>query len=265
MRQLIGLLFGVLLGVALCGCRSIRTVQQPTTPFAHRLVREQLVLHSDFPLPERHRLIDELAAQRELLSEKLHLAATDEPIHVFLFADDANYYDFLARRFPGFPSRRAIFVETDVQLAVYAHWGDHVAEDLRHEVCHGYLHAAVPHLPLWLDEGLAEYFEVGRGQHGVNRPHVELLHQQHAAGQWQPDLARLEGLTSAADMTQQDYAEAWAWVHFLLESGDDKSQLLTDYLANLQQGVSDRSLSARLAKRLASPELALVEHLESLR
>ncbi len=265
MRQQTWWTIWLILGVALGGCRSIRTVQKPMTPFEYRLVREQLVLHSDFPLPEQHRLIDEISAQRDRLSNKLELATTDEPIHVYLFAEDEAYYDFLAQRFPGFPPRRAIFVETDVQLAVYAHWGDHVAEDLRHEVCHGYLHAAVPRLPLWLDEGLAEYFEVGRGQHGVNRPHVELLHQQKTAGQWEPNMTRLEGLTSAADMTQQDYAEAWAWVHFLLESNDDKSKLLTDYLTALREGDTDASLSARLNKRLAGPELALVEYLESLR
>jgi hypothetical protein len=68
---------------------------------------------------------------------------------------------------PNLPRRRAFFVETDTRLSVYAYWGDRVAEDLRHEVVHGYLHAVVPHLPLWLDEGLAEYFEVPRGLSGL--------------------------------------------------------------------------------------------------
>ena len=56
------------------------------------------------------------------------------------------------KEFPDFPQRRAIFVETDAQLAVYAHWGPHVAEDLRHETAHGYLHSSTSHLPVWLDE-----------------------------------------------------------------------------------------------------------------
>ncbi|MGI9428128.1 MAG: hypothetical protein ACR2NM_05685, partial [Bythopirellula sp.] len=77
-------------------------------------------------------------------------------------------------------------------------------------------------------------------------------------------LQRLEQLTSGADMTQQDYAESWAWVHFLLESDVDKTQLLTDYLADLQHG-EGAPLSTHLKKRLARPELALSEHLNSLR
>ena len=253
-----------MLSVLLAGCQSWHLTKK-STPFQYRFVRGQLVLHSDFPLPEQHRLIEELALQRELLSEKLAVPPTDEPIHIYLFADETSYYDFLNLRFPGFPARRAIFVETDVELSVYAHWGDHVAEDLRHEVAHGYLHATVPNLPLWLDEGLAEYFEVGRGRGGVNRPHVDLLVSQANLANWQPDLARLERLTSAAEMTQQDYAEAWAWVHFLLESEDGKKNLLLDYLADLRQGAAGATLSSRIEKRLARPRLAMAEHVELLR
>lgn len=250
--------------LTLAGCQTFRTASRPA-PFQHKLAREQLVVHSEFPLTDELRLIDELAAHREWLTDKLQLATNDVPIHIYLFADDTAYYDFLELRFPGFPSRRAIFVETDAELSVYAHWGDHVAEDLRHEVSHGYLHAAVPNLPLWLDEGLAEYFEVGIARQGLNRMHVDFLHQQQATGEWQPDLTRLEQLASAADMTQADYAEAWAWVHFLLDSDDDKANVLTDYLADLLQGGAGTRLSTHLHKRLAGPELALAEHIEMLR
>jgi len=242
------------------GCQSIRKTTPPTL-FSHKLRREQIVVHSDFELTGHQRLVEELCGQRDLLAGKLGIPTTDMPIHVYLFADDASYHDFLDVRFPGFPQRRAIFVETDAELAVYAYWGDHVAEDLRHEVTHGYLHAALPRLPLWLDEGLAEYFEVGRNQHGLNTPHLDHL---RGIEEFRPDLSRLEQLTSAADMTQRDYAESWAWVHFLLESDVDKSHLLTDYLADLQQGAASM-LSTKLQKRLAGPELALVEHLQTLR
>jgi len=261
--------FCLLVCLALAGCRSFQTAKS-TKPFQYHFVRDQLVLHSDFPLSEQHRLVEELVLQRTRLSEKLSVPPTDEPIHIYLFANDSSYYAFLEQRFPGFPARRAIFVETDVELSVYAHWGDHVAEDLRHEVAHGYLHATVPNLPLWLDEGLAEYFEVARGQNGVNRPHVELLASQTSFSNWKPDLKRLERLASTAEMTQLDYAEAWAWVHYLLESeplqsDNSKKDLLIDYLADLRQGAAEATLSARLEKRLAGPRLAMAEHVEILR
>ncbi len=264
MRHL--LLFSIgccILSTPLVGCRSVMRTAGPL-PVKHEMERDQLVVHSDFLLPERHRLFDQLSAQRHTMGQKLGLTPTDEPIHVFLFDQDKAYYDFLAGQFPDFPARRALFVETDTQLAVYAHWGDHVAEDLRHEVAHGYLHATVPNLPLWLDEGLAEYFEVQRGQQGRNGPHVELLNRLLQSSSWQPDLARLEGLQSASAMTQQDYAESWAWVHFLLETSDERREMLSQYLADLRENGSAETLSIRLAKRLTRAELTWVEHVEGL-
>ena len=41
-------------------------------------------------------------------------------------------------------------------------------------MAHGYLHSAFPSIPLWLDEGLAEYFETPRGDAGLNGRHVAL-------------------------------------------------------------------------------------------
>lgn len=259
-KQLIQLMWlCALLVCSAVGCQTLRTTAKPTL-FAHQVKCEQVVLHSDFSLPQHQRMLDELCEQRDRLASTLKLPTTDVPIHIYLFADDNTYYDFLDQRFPGFPHRRAIFVETETQLAVYAHWGDHTAEDLRHEVTHGYLHAALPNLPLWLDEGIAEYFEVGALQQGLNRPHLDhLLNLKDL----QPNLQRLEQLTNAAEMTQLDYAESWAWVHFLLESDVDKTNLLTDYLADLQQGATT-SLSSYLQKRLAGPELALLEHLQTI-
>ncbi len=253
----------VLLGVLPLGCHGPFPTGPPLA--ADQTVEsEPLILHCDFTLPQEHHLVNQLLQQRAVLNEKLNLTPADEPVHVYLFVDDQAYYEFLGRQFPDFPSRRALFVETDSQLAVYAHWGDHVAEDLRHEVTHGYLHGAVLRIPLWLDEGLAEYFEVGSGHQGLHRSHLALLHQQLRTSAWQPDLIRLESLESAGKMTQQDYAEAWAWVHFLLETSGERQELLAQYLADLRETPTTEPLSHRLGKQLARSDLALIEHLESL-
>ena len=233
-------------------------------PVRHSLVRDQLVIHCDFKLPAHHRLLDELAAQRDDVSAKLRLPRSDEPIHVYLFDTAKRFHAFRSAQYPDFPARRAFFVETDTRLAVYAHWGDRVAEDLRHEVAHGYLHAVVPHLSLWLDEGLAEYFEVGRGTGGLNRAHVETLRRARREADWKPDLNRLEQLVSVADMTQLDYAEAWAWVHLMLESTPPRREALQQYLNTLRGGGTASSLWATLRNLQANPEAAFLRHLESL-
>ena len=160
------------------------------------------------------------------------------------------------RNFPNVPSRRAFFLETDTRLAVYAHWSDRVAEDLRHEVAHGYLHSVVPGLPLWLDEGLAEYFEVPRGQNGLNQPHVELLSDMVEHDGWQPNLTGWRSLTDAAQMDQRDYAESWAWVYFMLHSPPERREMLDELSGRLPRKRAAASRSPCGLARTATPSRA---------
>ncbi|MEQ8210655.1 MAG: hypothetical protein RH917_12565 [Lacipirellulaceae bacterium] len=224
----------------------------------------QIVIHADRTIENQQRLLDDLGAERAYISQRLNIPSPATPVHIYLFAKQADYHDHVHAKFPEFPTRRAIFVNTENQLSVYAHGGDHLAEDLRHEATHGFLHAAAPNLPLWLDEGLAEYFEVGRGRRGLHRGHIDYLLGQQAVAGWKPDLERLEQITDPTAMTQLDYAESWLWVHFLLESADDKSPVLTVYLADLRSGTAEDALSVRLQRRVPNSAEEVVVHLAKL-
>ena len=251
----------------LSGCRGVlqhATVPNATLPNKYELQADQLLFKSDFVLPADHRLVRELTAERGDLCRTLGLPCANEQIEVYLFHDAAAYSQFLSKHFPGLPSRRAFFLETDTRLTVYAHWSDRVAEDLRHEVAHGYLHSVAPGLPLWLDEGLAEFFEVPRGHGGLNRPHVELLSDMIQLENWQPNLQELEQLSDASQMQQRHYAEAWAWVYYLLNSGPQTRDVLTAYLADVRDNGKAGALSVRLTGRYAAPEATLSEFLVAL-
>jgi hypothetical protein len=261
------------------GCARTWTTQPVTVvPDRYTIVRDQLVIHCDFQVPARHRLLDELTARRDDLRGELAYASSDEPIHVYLFDDARRFRDFVRENHPDFPDRRAFFVETDTRLEVYAHWGGHVGEDLRHEVTHAYLHSVLPNIPLWLDEGLAEYFEVPRGRHGLNREHLQriLTQDERDANAVQsstpprgvlnrpPNLARLESLQDQF-LPQDDYAECWAWIHFLLESSPETKLLLREYLYRLKIDGSTVPLSTRMAWQfgLTADQIAdrLADHL----
>ena len=127
------------------------------------------------------------------------------------------------------------------KLAVYVQWGPRAADDLRHELTHAYLHSVVPKLPLWLDEGLAKYFEIPPGRHGLNPQYVQQIAAAMEKGVWHPNLRRLEQIPPTADMSQEDYVEAWAWVHFLLESQPACADVLRQYLADLRGGKPGRA------------------------
>ena len=181
---------------------------------------------SDFKLATDHRLIKDLIQLRKQISETLKLPLQTDPVVVYLFRDEVEYYQYLHTAHPGLPARRAYFIGTAQELAVYTYWGDgeRIQEDLRHEYTHGLLHACLDNVPLWLDEGLAEYFEVaGPTPGGVNPAYVTRLADSIRNG-WKPDMERLERLEKVEQMQRADYCESWAWMHFLLHSTPDTKQ-----------------------------------------
>lgn len=248
--------------MSLPGCVTTQPIRLPSKDL---IEREQLVIHCDFDLPKRHRLLDELTALQIEVLGRLGVPSSDEPVYVYLFEDADRYQRYMVEHHPDFPTRRAFFIKSDTTLRVYAYWGERVADDLRHEVTHAYLHSVVPNLPLWLDEGIAEYYEVGRGNHGINHPHIDLLLKKLDAGEWKPDLPALEELTDVPTMRQLHYAESWLWIHFVLESPGHRAELLREQLRQLRaNGESDR-LSRLLAHHEPAINEAVLAHLEMLR
>jgi hypothetical protein len=236
-------------------------------PRRTEIVASQLVIHADFPLPGQHRLVRELESLRVDVSQALGLPISDEPVHLYLFEGPDRYNAFVARRFPSFPARRAFFVETDTTLSVYAAWQDRVAEDLRHETTHGYVHAVLPAIPLWLDEGIAEFFELPRVESGLHLPHIAHLAGRRLEGTWQPNLSRMESLAVATELSQDHYAEAWCWTHWLLSTTPQRRAILQDYLTDLRRDAATAPLSARLRHLpggSADPAADLAAHLDAL-
>ncbi len=261
---LIGVASVAVLVTSLLGAGCATTEQLSVLPNREQLIRDQLIIYSDFHLPRNHRLIGELTSRRAEISELLDIPTTDEPINVFLFDDQDHFRKFMTHSHPEFPSRRAFFVKNDTSLNVYAFWGSRVGEDLRHEITHGYLHGVVPNIPLWLDEGIAEYFEIGRGKGGLNGPHVYLLANSLRRGEWVPNLTRLESLVSASELTQMDYAESWLWVHFLL-SGDSQSRsIVQGHLKSLINQGRAEAILPMIESEFPDYKARLIQHLNML-
>jgi hypothetical protein len=249
--------------VALAGC-AVPWTPRLALPSRNVAARDQLTIHSDFPLPGNSDLLDDLVLLRSDINGQLGLPVSGEPIHVYLFDNEEHFRSFMRLHHPDFPSRRAFFLETKSRMEVYAQGGGRMAEDLRHEVTHGYLHSAAPNLPLWLDEGLAKYYEAPRGRRGLNRPLVEWFENRPPSKPWKMDLPRLEKIQPDEEMTLQDYAEAWAWVHFLLEDRPEYREILRRYLADLRRDGAAEPLASRLTAATAQPEKATIEHLRRI-
>lgn len=233
--------------LCLAGCR---TPQQQTytaeRPVRHSTKGDGFVLQSNFPIGRDAPLVEELNRLRAEVVKTLQLPAQRDSVVVYLFSDEESYRRYMHATWPNLPPRRAYFVGTARELAVYSFQSERVQEDLRHEFTHGLLHASLNSVPLWLDEGLAEYFEVGGSLPGApHRAHLRYLQKARADG-WNPSLYQLEQLSDFQKMTQRDYAEAWGWVHFMLQSDPNARQVLVDYLAELQ----NKSIPAPFMPRL---------------
>jgi len=238
----------------------------PTTPGKHANRLSQYVFYSDFELDRSSPIFAELGELRDQVFRELALPPANTVVQVFLFEDFAKYREYMQSRYPELPRRRAFFISQPRatggadDLLVYTYWGDHIRQDLRHELTHALLHSVLRDVPLWLDEGLAEYFELPPNAQNVNRGHVDELRKPTFI----PNLARLEGLTQVDQMKQPEYREAWAWVHLMLRGVPESRNALLMYLQQLRQVPGPGALAPRMASVFADPNAALMGHLTRL-
>lgn len=232
--------------------------------------RGNCVFYHDSAFDPADPLFAELEALPDQVYGELRLPPANTVIQVFLFDSQDRYerYMFAPKtgRYRHLPSRRAYFIaEPRIgglgdDLKVFTWVGDHLRTDLRHELTHALLHAVLKDVPLWLDEGLAGFFELPPAHEGVNLQHLEMLRR----GPFQPDLARLEKLDQVKQMEKPEYREAWAWVHLLLRGDPALRVVLHEYLQALRTTATPGSLWARLQEVHPDPNQLLLEHLKTI-
>jgi hypothetical protein len=141
--------------------------------------------------------------------------ADEDPVEIYVLDDHNAFAHFLKFHFPELPPRRAFFLAQGSRRVVYTYSSPRLEEDLRHEATHALLRGAYGDLPLWLDEGLAEYFEKDLTRTSPGHERVDHLADDLRRG-WAPNITRLEALADIREMTPRDYREAWAWVDLFL-------------------------------------------------
>ena len=249
-------------GMVVAGCHATAP-KVISPPDRHAVRSENLVVESDFELPKDHPLIQDLVALRDRITRGLDLPPQREQVVVYLFSGELDYTKYLNVAHPGLPKRRAYFVGRPNDLVVYTYWGERIQEDLRHEYTHGVLHASLRAVPLWIDEGLAEYFEVVGPPGAPNTDYGVRLVTAISNG-WRPDLRRLERMDKFEQMQRADYQEAWAWVHFMLHSSPETRDVLLGYLHDLRTESAPAPLSERLGSVLPQYEERFLAYVGSL-
>lgn len=208
-------------------------------------------------------MLDEVTLLSGEVAQRLQLQPSNEKIHVYLFSRRDVYQQYMRYYFPRVPFRRALFIKERGPGMVFAYRSNELAVDLRHETTHAVLHTLLPMVPLWLDEGLAEYFEAPPADRQHNNPHLRSV-------RWRsrflriPKLSRLEALRELSGMTHDDYRDAWAWVHFMLHGPIEARAELYSYLSDIQAHVPPGKLSERLQRRVPQLERKFLLHFSSI-
>jgi hypothetical protein len=150
-------------------------------------------------------------------------------------------------------------VQQGQSLSVFAYRDAELATDLRHETTHALLHADFPMVPLWLDEGLAEYFEMPRSDRALRNPHLDELVWPLRTGRVST-LERLQRKHELDQLDGADYRDAWAWVHFMLHGPVAAHAELVRYLADIRQRSPPGDFAERLARVVPNPQQQMHDH-----
>lgn len=190
-------------------------------------------IYADFDVEQIRSTMEELYQQDMELSRLFHFGESEKRIQLYILSDKKKYYDFVLSKFPSAPFRRALYaMEPGAPGQVFLFRHEDFAVDLRHECTHALIHLRVDQVPIWLDEGLAEYFEAPAAERLYKEPYFQQIKRNNSFG-FYPDLNKLEKIHTMELFLEKNYRDSWSWAHFLLSQPDTR-ECLAQYLRQCQ-------------------------------
>jgi len=211
----------------------------------------QFFIYVDEDQPGDQKVFDSLEALPLELARELSVAPSQKMVKVYIFSDKESFREHLENSYPGLPQRRAYFFAKKraaglgEEMQILTMRSERMEQDLRHELTHALLHGAYGTVPLWIDEGIAEYFENEPSCLGLNRAHLEDIQRDWVGGR-QPNLGRLESLSQVGQMGREEYRESWAWVYWLMRLHPGGKDLINSYLVDKNHQAKNSGLAQKL-------------------
>ncbi|PYQ88320.1 MAG: hypothetical protein DMG03_04295, partial [Acidobacteria bacterium] len=130
-----------------------------------------------------------------------------------------------------------------------------------HEYAHLLVHTAVRDVPVWLNEGLAEYYSTfalknGGRQADIGRPiarHVQLLRERLLPVAQLLAVDQTSALYNEGERRSIFYAESWALTHYLLMERPNGASIVNRYLTAVAAGTPSEKAFVDATSRLCSP------------
>ena len=119
--------------------------------------------------------------------------------------------------------------------------------------------ASLKTIPLWLDEGVAGYFEVAPDQRAFDNRHLSSVRWNVWLGMI-PRIEDLEKCTDIGKIGKVGYRDSWAWMHFMLHGPAEAHEELVHYLHDLNAQNTNSPLSQRLERRIPSLQQSFATH-----
>lgn len=202
----------------------------------YSIVLGSVICQADFSFEECEDFQTDLIELQEDLTDYLSVPVPREKVILCLFASWDSYRHFLGKKFPKAPKDRpALYVKDNGPGVLMVIHDDKMLLNIRHEMTHAILNAALKNVPIWIDEGLAKYFETPRGKRGFDNPFLNTVRRETTFWfQKAPSLPRLENLYLISEMGVREYRESWAWVHFMIHYSEKTQKILAYYLQTLR-------------------------------
>jgi len=221
------------------------------------------------------KVLDSLLPSLVSLPEEIELATQlsleKTEIHVLVFDTRRSLDEYLHRYYPGMRAANSMYIRgpnaSNTPGLVLTWFHSEWLVDARHEATHAILHSKQTDIPLWIDEGLAEYFEYPSEQSISNQSlsprshpvHTKLIQTQLRFGQF-ANLQEQERWDPNKRLSNQQYRDAWGSVAFLLHHDDATKSEFQTYLKDLFDERASGHLSFRLRRSIPDWRMAYARY-----
>ena len=223
-----------------------RVERQASWPVEH--TAGQFCIHSTVPINLFENQLPYLTKLPTELKEVLQVFISKETVHIVVMESREALDAYVRSILPSAPSRRALYIRHRGPGLVLTYFHPGWIQDVRHECTHALFELSELTLPVWQDEGLAEYFETTGDNPIRHAAHLESTRSQLRYGQV-ADLQKLESMDSTTGLNAKEYRDAWSVVAFLLHSSSETRATFQEYLMDLQSKRAAGFLSHRLASK----------------
>ena len=225
-------------------------------------------IHCNFHLASADSLIKELLRTSESVTKLLHLPQPKTETHVVLFESSQEYGKYMRNYFPQLPQRRALYIQDRGPGMLFTYVHEELAEDLRHEVTHAILNDQLGkgnrQLPLWVDEGVAEYFEAPQDLRFLNPKRTLETRSLLANSNQIRAIEVLETYQDVSEFGDLEYRDSWLWIHFLIHRNQETRGLFIDWLSSHRKAKNHLPLGKSVRLQVPAVEDELRDHLVEL-